>query len=98
MPDMSRLEEVLSRCATGGLPARVAAMHVLMEAESPEAAQAALLRARGASGASGAGRLHDLERLLAQWDAPAFHLRKSGLLSPVSNETQVTILRTEGGA
>ena len=66
MPDMSRLEEVLSRCASGALPARVAAMHVLMEAESPEAAQTALLRAREASGASGAGHLHDLECLLAQ--------------------------------
>jgi SAM-dependent methyltransferase len=67
MPDMSRLDEVLSRCAAGVLPARVAAMHVLMEAESPEAAQSAVLRAaREAGGAPGAGRLHDLESLLAE--------------------------------
>jgi len=32
MPDTSRLEDVLSRCAAGALPTRVAAMHLLMEA------------------------------------------------------------------
>jgi len=64
VPEVSRLDEVLSRCAAGVLPARVAAMHVLMEAESPEAAQTAVRRARKASGAPGAGHLHDLESLL----------------------------------
>lgn len=66
MPDTSRLEDVLSRCAAGMMPARIAAMHLLMESESPEAAQRALLRVREASGASGAGRLHDLESLVAE--------------------------------
>lgn len=66
MPDTSRLDEVLSRCAAGMMPARVAAMHLLMESESPEAALRALLRVREASSASGAGRLHDLESLVAE--------------------------------
>jgi len=65
MPDTSRLDDVLSRCAAGVMPTRIAAMHLLMEAESPEAAQAAVLRMREASDASGAGRLHDLESLMA---------------------------------
>lgn len=62
MPERSRLDEVLSQCAAGELPARVAAMHLLMEAESPEAARRAVLRARAAGGA---GHLHELESLLA---------------------------------
>lgn len=66
MPDPRRLDEVLARCAAGAMPARVAAMHLLMEADSPEAAQEAMLRVRAASGASGAGRLHDLESLIAE--------------------------------
>lgn len=66
MPDPARLDEVLSRCAAGAMPPRVAAMHLLMEAESPEAAQEAMLRVRAASGALGAGRLHDLESLIAE--------------------------------
>lgn len=66
MPDAGRLDDVLSRCASGVMPTRVAAMHLLMEAESPQAAQAAVLRVREASGAAGAGRLHDLESLLAE--------------------------------
>lgn len=65
MPDPSRLDEVLSRCAAGAMPTRIAAMHLLMEAESPEAAQTAVLRALESSGAPGSGRLHDLERLMA---------------------------------
>src|SRR5512146_1158539 len=62
MPERSRLDEVLSQCAAGELPARVAAMHLLMEAESPEAARRAVLRVRAAGGA---GHLHELESLLA---------------------------------
>ena len=66
MTDTSRLDEVLCRCAAGVLPARVAAMHLLMEADSPEAARSAVLRARATRGASGPGSLHDLESLLAE--------------------------------
>lgn len=66
MPDVSRLEDVLSRCAAGVMPAGVAVMHLLMEAESPEAAQAALLRARAARIGAGAGYLQELESLLAE--------------------------------
>ncbi len=66
MPDTSRLDDVLSRCAAGVMPTRVAAMHLLMEAESSEAAHTAVLRACEASGAPGAGRMHDLESLLAE--------------------------------
>lgn len=65
MPDTSRLDDVLSRCAAGVLPTRVAAMHLLMEAESQEAAQTAVLRALQSSGAPGTQRLHDLEDLVA---------------------------------
>lgn len=66
MPDTSRLDDVLSRCAAGTMPTRVAAMHLLMEAESPEAAQMAVLGMLEGSDAAGAGRLHDLESLVAQ--------------------------------
>jgi len=66
MPDTSRLEDVLSRCAAGALPTRVAAMHLLMEAESPQAAQTAVLRALQSTGAPGAQRLHHLEGLVAE--------------------------------
>ena len=66
MPDTSRLDDVLSRCAAGTMPTRVAAMHLLMEAESPEAAQTAVLRMLEGSDAAGAGRLHDLESLVAE--------------------------------
>lgn len=66
MPDTNCLDDVLSRCAAGVMPTRVAAMHLLMEAQSPEAAQTAVLRAREASGASAAGRLHELESLMAE--------------------------------
>lgn len=66
MPDTTRLDEVLSRCAAGALPARMAAMHLLMEAQSPEAAQAALARALKLSPAPGAGRLREIASLIAQ--------------------------------
>lgn len=66
MPDTSRLDDVLSRCAAGVMPTRIAAMHLLMESESPEAAQRAVLRIREASGASGAGHLSDLQSLLTE--------------------------------
>lgn len=66
MPDPSPLEDVLSRCAAGVLPPRVAAMHLLMEADSPAAAQAAVLRALRSSGAPAAARLRDLESLMAE--------------------------------
>ena len=65
MPDTRRLDDVLARCAAGVMPARIAAMHLLMEAESPEAAQEAVLRVREASGGAGAAHLHDLESLMA---------------------------------
>jgi SAM-dependent methyltransferase len=64
MSDTSRLDDVLARCAAGVMPARIAAMHLLMEAESPAAAQAAVLRARQAGGGAD-GALDDLESLLA---------------------------------
>jgi 2-polyprenyl-3-methyl-5-hydroxy-6-metoxy-1,4-benzoquinol methylase len=48
------------------MPARVAAMHLLMEAESSEAARAAVLRALEMCAHSGAARLHSLESLVAQ--------------------------------
>lgn len=66
MPDTTRLDDVLCRCAAGVMPARVAAMHLLMEAESPEAAQSAVVRARETSSASSARRLRDLASLLAE--------------------------------
>lgn len=66
MPDTSRVDDVLCRCAAGAMPARIAAMHLLMAAESPEAAQTALLRVRDASGAAGASRLTDLQSLLVE--------------------------------
>ncbi len=66
MPDTSRLDEVLSRCAAGAMPPRVAAMHLLMESESSDAARAAVLRAVQAGGATGAGRLRDLESLMSE--------------------------------
>ncbi|HEV7138988.1 MAG TPA: methyltransferase domain-containing protein [Steroidobacteraceae bacterium] len=66
MPDIGRLADVLCRCAAGVLPARVAAMHLLMQAESPEEAYRALLRARKTSnGGAGGGRLREVESLLA---------------------------------
>jgi SAM-dependent methyltransferase len=48
------------------MPARIAAMHLLMESESAEAAQTAVMRLRQASGPESAGRLHDLETLMAE--------------------------------
>jgi len=48
------------------MPARVAAMQLLMRAESPEAAQSALLRACAASGRTGAEHLQSLHGLLAE--------------------------------
>lgn len=64
--DSGRLEDVLCRCAAGVMPACVAAMHLLMEAESPEVAHTALLRAREASRGAGAGHLQELESLVAE--------------------------------
>ena len=65
MSDMSRLDDVLSRCAAGAMPTRIAAMHLLIEATSPEAAQTAVMRALESSGAPATGRLHELETLMA---------------------------------
>jgi SAM-dependent methyltransferase len=66
MPDPGCLDEVLSRCAAGAIPTRIAAMQLLMEAQSPEAALSAVLRALESSGAPGAARLHELESLMAE--------------------------------
>lgn len=66
MPERSRLDDVLSRCAAGAMPMAIAAMHLLMEADSLEAARAAVVRASGASSEPGAGRLHGLASLLAE--------------------------------
>jgi SAM-dependent methyltransferase len=66
MPESGRLDDLLSRCAAGAMPTRIAAMRLLVEAESPEALRRALLRAIGASTAPGAARLHDVESLLAE--------------------------------
>ncbi|HZT01680.1 MAG TPA: class I SAM-dependent methyltransferase [Steroidobacteraceae bacterium] len=66
MPDRSRLDEVLSRCAAGLLPVRVAAMHLMMETDSPESAQAAVVRALETSAMPAAGRLQDLERIVTE--------------------------------
>lgn len=66
MSDTSRLDDFLFRCATGAVPARIAAMHLLMEAESPEAARTALRRVLEASDPDSAGRLHDIESLIAE--------------------------------
>lgn len=66
MTDPSRLDEVLSLCAAGLMPARVAAMHLLMEADSPETAQAVVLRAIETSAVPAARRLQGLERIVAE--------------------------------
>ncbi len=66
MLETRRLDAVLERCAAGVLPASIAAMHLLMEAESLEAAQQAVLRVRQASGGADAGYLHELESLITE--------------------------------
>lgn len=66
MPDPNRLDEVLSRCAAGLMPERIAAMHLLMESDSLEAAQAALVHAIESSAAPAVGRLQGLERIVAE--------------------------------
>ena len=66
MPDHSRLDEVLARCAAGLMPLRVAAMHLLMETDSPESAQAAVVRALETSAMPATGRLRGLERIVTE--------------------------------
>lgn len=83
MPDTRRLDEVLSRCAAGAVPTRIAAMHLLMEAESAEAARAAVLRKLESIDGPGSGRLHDLESLVAEH--PQAWAMVHGILSRVSH-------------
>lgn len=66
MPDARRFEEVLSRCAAGAMPARMAAMHLLIESESSEAARIAVLRALESCAAPAVDRLQEIESLMAQ--------------------------------
>lgn len=71
MPDTTRLDEVLSGCAAGAMPARMAAWHRLMEAQSPEVARAALVRTLKLSAAPGADRLSattlEIVSMLSEW-------------------------------
>lgn len=64
MPDARRFEEVLSRCAAGAMPARMAAMHLLIESESSEPAPAPTALSLVWAG----------QRPWASWDLAAYHL------------------------